>query len=217
MLTDCSRIRSAKISDVAGDGHKVSDLGLAIAYVTLEPDEPPSRWLRSIAAMPRRAGVYAIIDTSTGRQYIGSALDLRGRLRRHTSDLETGCHHNVILQAAYRSGGASLFEAVVVDLLSEGCSEYALRRREREVIEERRAAGIDVFNRTDDGEGHRPNKEHELSEPSQARAPAPNPPRTQARGRTEIAVLRMSGWGKVSPRVVVVCVAVVLLLLVVAL
>ncbi len=217
MLVDCSRIRDAKISDVAGDGRKVNDLGLAIAYFTPEPDEPPSRLLRSISAMPRRAGVYAIIDTRTGRQYIGSALDLRGRLSQHTSDLETGCHHNGILQAAYRSSGASVFEAVVVDLLSEGCGEYALRRREREVIAERRAAGIDLFNRTDDGEGRRPRKEYELSEPAQARATAPNPPCAEARDGSEMAVLRASRGGEVSPLVVVACVAVVLLLLVVAL
>jgi group I intron endonuclease len=50
------------------------------------------------------AGIYAITSPS-GKQYIGSAVDLRVRWMRHRAELRSGVHHNAPLLAAYLKYG----------------------------------------------------------------------------------------------------------------
>lgn len=47
------------------------------------------------------AGVYRITNLKSGKAYIGSSINLRGRKREHFADLRAGRHHNAPLQRAF--------------------------------------------------------------------------------------------------------------------
>jgi group I intron endonuclease len=57
-----------------------------------------------------RSGVYEIVSTSTGKRYIGSAVNLANRWSHHKSKLAKGAHHCRHLQAAWNKYGAADFE-----------------------------------------------------------------------------------------------------------
>lgn len=54
-------------------------------------------------------GIYAIVNTTNGNRYIGSAVDFRQRWAEHRSLLKRGVH-NKHLQAAWAKYGAAAFE-----------------------------------------------------------------------------------------------------------
>lgn len=56
------------------------------------------------------AGVYRIENTVTGKGYIGSASNMRRRLREHYLSLQRGDHHSRYLQRSWRKYGASAFK-----------------------------------------------------------------------------------------------------------
>ena len=60
-------------------------------------------------------GIYAIENTTTGRRYIGSSIDVRRRVLAHFASLRRGCHENPHLQAAWNKHGEESFLAGVVD------------------------------------------------------------------------------------------------------
>lgn len=47
------------------------------------------------------SGIYAIINTVNGKQYIGSAVNIARRWRQHRLALRRGCHHSRSLQRAW--------------------------------------------------------------------------------------------------------------------
>jgi group I intron endonuclease len=55
------------------------------------------------------SGIYAISHADSGKMYIGSSVDIAGRLRGHTRLLNTGAHPNQHLQAAWTLYGAGAF------------------------------------------------------------------------------------------------------------
>lgn len=71
-----------------------------------------------------RSGVYSIRHIATGRRYIGSAVMLTRRWRRHLVDLRAGRHHSQKLQRAWNKYGSDefVFEPLLIcaprDLLS---------------------------------------------------------------------------------------------------
>jgi len=64
-------------------------------------------------------GIYKIINIVNNKFYVGSAVDLKRRKRRHFSELRTGKHNNRYLQAAWVKYGEQAFVFVVVEELSE--------------------------------------------------------------------------------------------------
>lgn len=64
--------------------------------------------------------IYAIVQTSTNKQYIGSTTNLSKRLERHFSTLKTNTHHNLHLQRAYNKHGEEDFQTII---LEEGAGE----------------------------------------------------------------------------------------------
>jgi group I intron endonuclease len=60
-------------------------------------------------------GVYAIINSLTDCQYIGSSKDCMKRFRQHWLDLQRGKHINRHLQAAWRKYGADAFYMIVLE------------------------------------------------------------------------------------------------------
>jgi group I intron endonuclease len=57
------------------------------------------------AAIPRASGVYQILCKPTGKIYVGSAVNLRGRWLNHRSSLRCGKHPNIVLQRAWNKDG----------------------------------------------------------------------------------------------------------------
>ena len=54
-------------------------------------------------------GIYEIINTTTGRRYIGSSINLRCRWYSHSHMLRKGKHGNPILQSSWNKHGESAF------------------------------------------------------------------------------------------------------------
>lgn len=70
-------------------------------------------------AILRASGIYAIRNTINGKQYIGSAVRLGTRIRKHRSMLSRGVHHSPKLQRAWEKHGADAFEFVVVEEVAD--------------------------------------------------------------------------------------------------
>jgi len=72
-------------------------------------------------------GVYALINIRSGKQYVGSATDIRRRTNNHFLWLRRGCHWNPRLSAAYAIHGR---EAFTYEVLEE-CPREQLFEREQ--------------------------------------------------------------------------------------
>jgi len=55
------------------------------------------------------AGVYMILNTATGKGYVGSAVDFRWRRNKHFSELRRGIHHSPKLQRSWDKHGEEAF------------------------------------------------------------------------------------------------------------
>jgi group I intron endonuclease len=55
------------------------------------------------------SGIYQILNTTNGKRYIGSAVNLERRKLEHWSQLRRGVHHNPHLQAAWDKYGEATF------------------------------------------------------------------------------------------------------------
>lgn len=73
------------------------------------------------------SGIYLILQNSTGRHYIGSAVQLERRWDRHRADLKAERHHNQKLQRAWLKYGENDFEFQII----ERCVEDRLIEREQ--------------------------------------------------------------------------------------
>jgi hypothetical protein len=63
----------------------------------------------------RDAGIYAITNTITHEQYIGSSSDISSRFKAHLSELRRGKHHATKLQAAWDAYGEGNFRLDVLE------------------------------------------------------------------------------------------------------
>ncbi len=63
----------------------------------------------------KESGVYRIVNSITGRQYIGSSINIRYRKFRHFRDLRLGIHSNRFLQREFNKYGETgfLFETLL--------------------------------------------------------------------------------------------------------
>lgn len=74
---------------------------------------PTPRWT---AFRYHAAGIYAITHIATGRRYVGSAVDIRARWKRHVYALRAGTHDNPHLQKAWNKYGPEAFRFEILDL-----------------------------------------------------------------------------------------------------
>ncbi len=72
-------------------------------------------------------GIYAIVNKINGKQYIGSALSITGRLNTHRKRLRFGRHENLHLQAAWTKYGEKSFKLLII----QSCSPEQLVEREQ--------------------------------------------------------------------------------------
>lgn len=61
------------------------------------------------------SGIYQIRNTTNGKLYVGSAINLRTRFNQHRSDLNTGRHCNAKLLSSWRKYGAGAFVFEVIE------------------------------------------------------------------------------------------------------
>lgn len=78
--------------------------------------------------LPRTPGVYQIINTVSGKVYVGSAVDLQVRLLHHRRELRMGTHRNQKLTHAWGKYGEGVFE---VRVLEEVADSRQLTEREQ--------------------------------------------------------------------------------------
>lgn len=64
------------------------------------------------------AGIYSITRVGTDQCYVGSAVDMARRWRRHRGDLRCGRHHAAHLQRAWAKHGESAFSFAVLESVS---------------------------------------------------------------------------------------------------
>jgi group I intron endonuclease len=98
----------------------------------------------------RHSGIYQILNTVTGKCYIGSAVSIKKRLSHHLIRLNSGSHHNKKIQNAWNKYGAEIFvfEPILI------CDKSLLLFYEQLVI--------DAFDSVDSGYNLRPNAENNL-------------------------------------------------------
>lgn len=72
-----------------------------------------------LSSVPRRSGIYKILNRKTGRCYIGSAERLLSRLRCHVSTLRNGKHRSSRLQRSWNKHGEDMFCISIAELVPE--------------------------------------------------------------------------------------------------
>jgi group I intron endonuclease len=65
-----------------------------------------------------RSGIYAIRHLASGKVYVGSAADIRGRHHTHRYFLRRGDHHSILLQRAWDKYGEVAFEFVTLEAVA---------------------------------------------------------------------------------------------------
>lgn len=81
--------------------------------------------------MKNTAGVYLLTNAANGRVYVGSAVDLAARWRRHRDELGRRVHHNPALQAAWNAHGAAAFTFTVLEVVAEKTKVAILAAEQR--------------------------------------------------------------------------------------
>lgn len=68
----------------------------------------------------RKIGVYQILNTVTGRCYVGSTVDIRRRWIEHRTNLNCHRHHTIGLQRAWDKYGQAAFAFSILELTAPG-------------------------------------------------------------------------------------------------
>lgn len=83
-------------------------------------------------AIPKLAGIYAIVNKTNGARYVGQTADMSARVRDHFRNLANGTHRTNAerrLQEAWDQYGADAFEAVVLDFIDDNRSSTEYHSR----------------------------------------------------------------------------------------
>lgn len=85
-------------------------------------------------------GIYKILNRITGKFYIGSAINVEARWRRHKHDLIKNQHQNILLQRAWNKYWDINFEFYIIEL----CSKENLISKEQSWLDVTRCHTSDV-------------------------------------------------------------------------
>jgi group I intron endonuclease len=70
-------------------------------------------------------GIYALLNTVTGKRYVGSSVNIARRWRIHLSDLRNNEHHSVKLQRSWNKHGELAFKfEVLLNCTRDSLAEY---------------------------------------------------------------------------------------------
>jgi group I intron endonuclease len=65
-----------------------------------------------------KSGVYQILNTVTGKRYVGSAVNFQQRWHSHRNKLKKGLHHSQRLQNSWNKHGGDAFQFIVLEYTS---------------------------------------------------------------------------------------------------
>lgn len=63
----------------------------------------------------RKYTFYAIVNTVTGKRYVGMTIDYKGRIHKHRNDLKLNKHHSEYLQYSYNKHGEQAFKFEIIE------------------------------------------------------------------------------------------------------
>lgn len=89
------------------------------------------------------SGIYAIVHIETGRQYIGSAVNIAQRWKIHRHGLSHKKHHSAVMQRAWDKYGAEAFSFVVLEVVD---NKADLLKREQHWIDTSACLAPNGFN-----------------------------------------------------------------------
>ena len=95
-------------------------------------------------------GIYMIKNKVSNESYIGQAVDIYSRWKRHINELHNQCHYNKHLQRSWNKYGENSFEFSIVEV----CSETELNAKEIYWIAENNSF-YNGYNQTKGGDGVR--------------------------------------------------------------
>ena len=75
--------------------------------------------------------IYAIKNTTNGKMYIGSTVNMTARFKKHRTDLKRNSHCNTHLQNAYNLYGEGALDFIILAT----CGKHQLISKEKEFIE----------------------------------------------------------------------------------
>jgi group I intron endonuclease len=78
-----------------------------------------------------KTGIYKIINTSTNKIYVGSAVNIESRWKEHLNDLKMNKHHSIKLQRSYNKHGLNCFKFEII----EECDKKLLIKQEQHYID----------------------------------------------------------------------------------
>lgn len=90
-----------------------------------------------------QSGIYAIVNKVNGKRYVGSAVNLRARFRKHIWELGRGSHHSVKMQHAWEKYGRDSFDFIVLEVVQ---SQIDLLPREQFWIDSLQVCGDAGYN-----------------------------------------------------------------------
>jgi len=109
---------------------------------------------------PRSPGIYGILNSRNGKLYVGSAVNMRGRLTTHVHRLRKDKHSNPILQSAWKKWGESNFEYLILELIED---KFWLLPREQRWLNQlepwKREFGYNILPTAESRQGHKVSEE----------------------------------------------------------
>ena len=151
-LVDNGRILDVKLSSAIEESKRVK-IRIRVTYEENDEQDQTiyiSNLWKSTYNIPPEAGVYAIIHRGSRKYYIGSSVNMRERVRSHTSQLFAGSHSNHSLQRDFSHYGSDIFEAKV---LEKSYDKSALAYLESKKIQSMLESETALYNLTLDGQG----------------------------------------------------------------
>lgn len=82
------------------------------------PSRTRAEQKRDYREQPRRAGIYVIRNTTSGKLLLGSSMNLQGPLNRHRFMLSIGAHPIRALQEDWRRLGPEAFEFTIAEVVT---------------------------------------------------------------------------------------------------
>jgi group I intron endonuclease len=78
--------------------------------------------------------IYAIVNITNGKRYVGSTIDFENRKIEHLRLLQINCHHSLYLQRAFNKYGIDNFEFNIIEFLDSNIKYEALINKEQYYI-----------------------------------------------------------------------------------
>jgi group I intron endonuclease len=144
-----------------------------------------------------RPGIYRIANTTNGKVYVGSAVNLRRRWNGHRRLLRLGEHHSRPLQAAWNKYGESAFSFAVIEDVSDPKLLIDMEQKWLDTLESGRYYNVCLVAGSSLGKSLSPETRKKIS---QAKTGKPNGQLGAKRTPEQVARIAAGQMGKKMPR-----------------